>query len=60
MMHSNLLKEVERVENRLAENTRKLAKADLQPGKERGLNREREKLKKYKACLLNEWRHLNA
>lgn len=60
MMHGNLLNEIERAENILAENARKLAKRNLSPRDVKQLQQERKKLEKYKQDLLDEWRQLNS
>lgn len=60
VMHGNLLNEIERAENILAENARKLAKRNLSPRDVKQLQQERKKLEKYKQDLLDEWRQLNS
>jgi hypothetical protein len=60
MMHGNLLKEIERAEDMLAENAEKLARPGLRPEEKKLLQQQRKKLERYKADLLAEWRHLNS
>ena len=59
-MHTNLLKEIERAEEMLADNAKKLEKASLSIAEEKTLRQERKRLEKYKSDLLAEWRHLNS